>query len=300
MTIDPSKVSASTTPFALINDYSACPHEHEILFSMHTVFRIGEIKQTSNNSRLWEVQLTITDDNDAQLAALTKCIQGELCGYTGWHRLGDLMIQAGHFNQAEEVYNELLKNTTDDNARARIYFQLGWVKDDQGQYSEAVSFYEKHLEIKRKHFYADHPSLASTYNNIGLAYNNMGNYAKALEYYKKSHRIEEKELPSDHPDLACSHNNMGLTYNNMGDFSKALEYYEKALKIKEKTLPPNHPDLAIYYSNIGAHLLICIRAGGGIDDELESPNGDSLEFYRIVLDITFFFFIIVILLAIIQ
>jgi preprotein translocase subunit SecG len=43
-----------------------------------------------------------------------------------------------------------------------------------------------------------------------------------------------------------------------------------------------------------------IRAGGGIGDELESPNGDPLELYRIIFDITFFFFIIVILLAIIQ
>ena len=43
-----------------------------------------------------------------------------------------------------------------------------------------------------------------------------------------------------------------------------------------------------------------IRAGGGIGDELESPNGDPMELYRIVFDITFFFFIIVILLAIIQ
>ncbi|CAF0745111.1 unnamed protein product, partial [Didymodactylos carnosus] len=48
------------------------------------------------------------------------------------------------------------------------------------------------------------------------------------------------------------------------------------------------------------HLYSGIRAGGGIGDELESPNGDPLEFYRIIFDITFFFFIIVILLAIIQ
>ncbi|CAF1140795.1 unnamed protein product [Rotaria sordida] len=48
------------------------------------------------------------------------------------------------------------------------------------------------------------------------------------------------------------------------------------------------------------HLYSGIRAGGGIGDELESPNGDPLELYRIIFDITFFFFIIVILLAIIQ
>ena len=47
-------------------------------------------------------------------------------------------------------------------------------------------------------------------------------------------------------------------------------------------------------------MYIGIRSGGGIGDELESPVGDGMEFYRIIFDITFFFFIIVILLAIIQ
>ncbi|CAF2133668.1 unnamed protein product, partial [Rotaria magnacalcarata] len=61
MTIDPSKISSSITPFAMIDEHSAIPSEQEILFTMHTVFRVGEITQTAENSRLWEVQLTITD-----------------------------------------------------------------------------------------------------------------------------------------------------------------------------------------------------------------------------------------------
>ncbi|CAF4024409.1 unnamed protein product [Rotaria sp. Silwood2] len=43
-----------------------------------------------------------------------------------------------------------------------------------------------------------------------------------------------------------------------------------------------------------------IRADGGSTDELELRNGDSLELYRIVFDITLIFFIIVILLPIIR
>lgn len=43
-----------------------------------------------------------------------------------------------------------------------------------------------------------------------------------------------------------------------------------------------------------------MRAGGGIGDEIESPDEDEYEYYRIFFDITFFFFVIVILLAIIQ
>eukprot|EP00918_Siedleckia_nematoides_P083659 GHVU01183372.1.p1 GENE.GHVU01183372.1~~GHVU01183372.1.p1 ORF type:complete len:1551 (-),score=325.07 GHVU01183372.1:746-4819(-) len=48
------------------------------------------------------------------------------------------------------------------------------------------------------------------------------------------------------------------------------------------------------------HLYKGVRAGGGIGDEIESPDGDPYEAYRILFDITFFFFVIIILLAIIQ
>jgi len=48
------------------------------------------------------------------------------------------------------------------------------------------------------------------------------------------------------------------------------------------------------------HLYVGVRAGGGIGDEIEAPDGDPNEVYRILFDITFFFFVIVILLAIIQ
>ncbi|CAF3468229.1 unnamed protein product, partial [Rotaria socialis] len=77
MTVDPSKISTSITPFAMIDEHSALPQEQEILFTIHTVFRVGEIKQTVENSRLWEVQLTITDESDPQLAGLTDCIKQE-------------------------------------------------------------------------------------------------------------------------------------------------------------------------------------------------------------------------------
>ncbi|CAG0880143.1 unnamed protein product [Darwinula stevensoni] len=48
------------------------------------------------------------------------------------------------------------------------------------------------------------------------------------------------------------------------------------------------------------HLYKGVRAGGGIGDEIEPPDGDDYEVYRIIFDISFFFFVIVILLAIIQ
>jgi hypothetical protein len=51
MTIDPAK---STTPFAsIVNVGFYKGKEDEVLFSMHTVFRIGEIKSMRKNHRLF-------------------------------------------------------------------------------------------------------------------------------------------------------------------------------------------------------------------------------------------------------
>ncbi|CAF4694257.1 unnamed protein product, partial [Rotaria socialis] len=225
MTIDPSKISTSITPFAMVNKQSDLPREQEMLFTMHTVFRVGEIKQTAENSRLWEVHLTITDESDPQLSALTDRIKEEVQGTSGWYRMGKLMLQVGHFGQAEELYNELLENASDDSERAHIYHMLGLMKDNQGEYQQAVTFYEKDLEISQKTLSADDPELATRYNNIGGVYYNMGEYSKALEYYEKSIKIKEISLPPTHPDLAASYNNIGVVYSSMGEYSKALEYY---------------------------------------------------------------------------
>lgn len=48
------------------------------------------------------------------------------------------------------------------------------------------------------------------------------------------------------------------------------------------------------------HFYQGVRAGGGIGDVIEAPDGDQYEFFRIAFDISFFFSVIVILLAIIQ
>ncbi|CAF1586109.1 unnamed protein product [Rotaria magnacalcarata] len=229
MTIDQSKISTSNTPFAMIDEHSAIPSEQEILFIMHSVFRVVEMKQTAKNNRLWDVQLTITDDNDPQLSTLTNLIKEEVQGPTGWYRMGQLMLKVSHFDQAEELYQELLKNASTNSDRAFIYRMLGILQHQQGKYSKAVKFYEKSVEIERKILPEDDASLAPTYSNIGLVYNNMCEYSKALEFYEKSLKIRKISLPPNHPDLTTFYNNIGLVYKNMGEYAKALTIYRNSL-----------------------------------------------------------------------
>ncbi|CAF4970370.1 unnamed protein product, partial [Rotaria magnacalcarata] len=129
--------------------------------------------------------------------------------------MGHLMLKVGHLDQAEELYQELLNNASTDSDRAHTYHKLGWLKDDQGKYQEAVKFYEKSLEIKRKTLPDDDASLAPTYSAIGIVYNNMGEYTRALKFYKKANKINLQSLPPNHPHIASDYNNIGLVYDNM-------------------------------------------------------------------------------------
>ncbi|CAF4142251.1 unnamed protein product [Adineta steineri] len=242
----------STTPFASVTDVSYFNTEDEVLFSMHTIFRIGDIRPMGGNNHLYKVNLTLTNDNDQDLRTLTDRIRQETFPHEkGWHRLGLLLIKMGQFNKAQEVYEILLHQTTDESDKSPIYHQLGSIKDDQGEYPEALTYYEKSLAIKQKTLPSNHLNLADSYINIGTAHYHMGDYPKALSYYEKALAIQQKTLPSSHTDLALSYIGIGLVYDKMGDYPKALSSHEKALAIKQQSLPSNHPDLGMSYNNIG-------------------------------------------------
>jgi tetratricopeptide (TPR) repeat protein len=250
MTIDSS---ISSTPFACIRDVSYYQKEEEILFSMHSVFRTGSIKQIDGNNRLWQVELTLTCDSDPQLHTLTEYMRQQTFPHLkGWDRLANLLIKLGQFNKAQQVCEVLLNQSSDERAKADIYHMLALTKHDQGKYAEAIIFDEKSININQNSPSPSHADLAASYHNIGQTYWKMGDYSKARSYYEKVLEISQKNLPPNHPSLAISYNNIGSVCDNMGDYSQALSYHEKALENQQKTLPPNHPDLATSYNNIGA------------------------------------------------
>ncbi|CAF4353074.1 unnamed protein product, partial [Rotaria sordida] len=64
-----------------------------------------------------------------------------------------------------------------------------------GEYSKALSSYERSLEIEKIALPPNHPDLAKSYNNIGLVYYHMGEYSKALSSYERSLEISKIALP---------------------------------------------------------------------------------------------------------
>ena len=243
----------SSTPFASVGDVEYFGKDaDEILFSMHTVFRIKEITSIDGNPRLLQVQMNLTSDRDNDLHELIDYMRKETFpNEQGWFRLGALLMKMGEFVNAQQVYETLLSQETKDSAKVSIYDQLGPIKDQQGEYKEAIAYYEKSIALKEKQIPRDDLSLATSYNKVGGMYESMGDYSKALLSYEKALSIRQQSLPPTHPDLASSYNKIGSVYFNMGDYAKALSSHQKALTIKQQSLPPTHPSLASTYDNVG-------------------------------------------------
>ncbi|CAF4203280.1 unnamed protein product, partial [Rotaria sordida] len=281
MNIDTAICTASSTPFINVNNVGFYgDQEEEILFSTHTIFRIDRIEriEDKHTDRLWQVNLTLAGNQDDDFNKLTAHLREEQSWATGWARLGHILIKLGEPAKAEHLYQLLLERTSSDGDRANYNLQLGSVYEDIGEYSKAITFYERAIDIYKKMSPPSQLGLAASYGNIGLVYKSMGEYSKALTYYEKDLEISLKALPPNHPELASSYNNIAVVYHNMGEYSKALSAYERSLEIRKIALPPNHPDLAASYNNIGS-----VYDGMGEYSKALSSYERSLEIQKIAL-----------------
>ncbi|CAF1278495.1 unnamed protein product [Rotaria sordida] len=254
MNIDTTICKNSLTPFAEVSQVGYYKNkEEEILFATHTIFRIDHIEriEDKNTDRLWQVNLTLVGNQDDDFNKLTAHLREEFKKYIGWERLGFILFKLGEYPKSEQLYQILLAKATSDRDKAAYNHQLGSTYDSMGDYSQALSYYEKSLNTYKKILPPNDISLAWPYNNIGLVYHNMGEYSKALSSHEQALEIRKIALPPNHPDLASSYDNIGLVYDNTGEYSKALSSCERSLEIRKIALPPNHPGLASSYNNIG-------------------------------------------------
>ncbi|UJR34659.1 hypothetical protein I4U23_027436 [Adineta vaga] len=250
MKIDPSQ--SSSIPFASIRDVSHSHTEDGILFSMPTLFRINDIKRLTANNRIQEVNLTLINDKDKDLAVLTNYIrQDNTPDKQGWFQLGSILIKMNYLDKAEQFYQFLLDQTKDVTKKAAIYDQLGLIKNIEEKYSEAITFYEKSIAIYQKTPPTNQLDLANLYFSIGIIYSKMDNTSKAILSHTEALKIREQFLPSDHLDLAKSYGNVGLLCVSLNDYPAAISYFEKELIINEKIFPSNHPGLVVCLMDIG-------------------------------------------------
>lgn len=140
MTIDPSK---TTAPFAFINNITGYEGKDEVIFPMHTVFRIRDIQ--SMGDRLIQVGLTLSNEGDKNLYDLDEQWKANISNnIDGWNCLGQLLIKFQQFERAEEIYNILFRQTNNQKEKENFHQQLAKIREAQkkskpsGLYSDEI------------------------------------------------------------------------------------------------------------------------------------------------------------------
>ena len=247
MAVDPATAS---TPFANIDKISYFHGKTQILFSMHSLFRIDQT--VSHDGSIFEIGLTLVNDSHTHVHTLAKQLNLKAKGSAAWTCIGNLLIRAGQLAKAEELYSSLTVQTCSSNDRALYQHQWGYIKNRQGDYERALTLHTDALALFKKAPSVDQQYLAASYSNIGLVCKNMARYSDSIFYYKQAFDIDRKIRPDDHLHLATSHSNLGSIYTSMSDYAKALSSYEKALAIVLEQFPTDHPHRATVHSNLAS------------------------------------------------
>lgn len=120
----------------------------------------------------------------------------------------------------------------------------------QQNYTQALVYYQKALNILLEVLGANNLSIASCYNNIGAVYSEQNDFQNALIYCLKALDIRLGILNENHPDLANNYSNAGVLSNILEDYDDALTYFQKALKIQLEIYGEINPEIAASYQNI--------------------------------------------------
>ena len=119
-------------------------------------------------------------------------------------------------NQKIIEIQELITDTTANEAKAKLFFKLGYLHNVRKDYQAAISSYNKAVEFK--------PDDHEAWNNRGISLYNLGRYEEAISSYDKA--VEFK------PDKHQAWYNRGISLDNLGRYEEAISSYDKAVEFK--------------------------------------------------------------------
>jgi CHAT domain-containing protein len=120
-----------------------------------------------------------------------------------------------------------------------------------GDYTRALIFARKGLDIYLRTYGEIHWEVGFAYRNLGLAHEKSGDLLQAKACYKKSLEIRKKTRGEKFHEYATSLSDLGNIDFKMGNFSNSEKLHNQCIEIMTNTLHGNHPFFIQPYQNIG-------------------------------------------------
>ncbi|MFN7382379.1 MAG: tetratricopeptide repeat protein [Dolichospermum sp.] len=119
-------------------------------------------------------------------------------------------------NQKIIEIQELITDTTANETKAELFFELGYLHNVRKDYQAAISSYDKAVEFK--------PDYHQAWYNRGNSLDDLGRYEEAISSYDKA--VEFK------PDYHQAWYNRGNSLDDLGRYEEAISSYDKAVEFK--------------------------------------------------------------------
>jgi len=146
-------------------------------------------------------------------------------------RIGDIYLQSHKYDLAKEYFDLAISHFNKLDIVSKSYHttlsERGQIENDLGNYSEAINYKLKSLEIAKKLYGAI--TVESSYNlkTLAWAYRSSGHYEEALKYYKIILEILERTYSDDTQRLHNMLDDIAYTYHLLGDYKNADFYYQR-------------------------------------------------------------------------
>jgi signal transduction histidine kinase len=167
--------------------------------------------------------------------------------------------------QKADIYLKLAKATIKDSAASKSYNRKAYQQAKENKqlpqlgqslylsgrilfinrdFTEAIKFYEKSLEVFRQT--GDTTEMTTCYNYIGISYFNMSKSKEAIVNYLEALKLTKKDPDYGAEILA----NIGLVHNELDNTSEAIKYFRQAVAINQSI--KDYGSLAVDYDYLGA------------------------------------------------
>jgi tetratricopeptide (TPR) repeat protein len=134
---------------------------------------------------------------------------------------------------------------------ANTYHSMGLTYKSEKDYSRALDFFQKSLNIRQLCLPNNHPDLADVLTDIAHIYNHQGHEELALQTFNKVLEIYLKSHLINYSRIIMVYVAIGNVYRNNGHYDIAIEKYNKALELIETNSLEHSTNLIKVYMNIG-------------------------------------------------
>ena len=129
------------------------------------------------------------------------------------------------------IFSRILKESQSNGWKEmeqRSFNNLGMNRLNSSDYSAAIDYFSKSLEISRNDPNAKEANYVSSISNLGLANQELELYDQAIKYHLEA--LEIRERLDDPNGIAISSANLGICYKLMGKEDLAEKYYQRAIE----------------------------------------------------------------------